>query len=161
MAAPSADDGADPPALSLAFEGGETVPVTLREERAPRTCAAIRRVLPVRETTYHSRWSGREVNVSLEIDPAVPPEGRTAHTSVGDVVYWRDWDLAPADAPEAIAVYYGPETTRGPQGQLSVTPFGRVSQAHWETLETVGERVWREGGETLTLRLADDSAADE
>ncbi|WP_247730746.1 DUF3830 family protein [Halovivax limisalsi] len=143
----------DAPTLSLAFEGGETVPVALREERAPETCAAIRGALPIEETTYHSRWSGREVNVGVEVDPTIPPEDRTAHTSVGDVVYWRDWDLPADEAPEAIAVYYGPETMRGPQGPLSVTPFGHVPPAHWEPLETVGERVWKEGGETLRLEL--------
>lgn len=41
--------------LVLSFEGGETVSVALREERAPKMCAAIRRRLSVEETTYHSR----------------------------------------------------------------------------------------------------------
>jgi hypothetical protein len=144
---------ADAPTLTLAFEGGETVSVALREERAPRTCAAIHDALPIEETTYHSRWSGREVNVGVEVDPTVPPEDRTAHTSIGDVVYWRDWDLPADKAPEAVAVYYGPETMRGPQGPLSVTTFGHVPPAYWETLKTVGERVWKEGGETLRLGL--------
>jgi hypothetical protein len=152
MVTPPPDDA---PTLTLAFEGGETVPVVLRGERAPETCTAIRKALPIEETTYHSRWSGREVNVGVAVDPTIPPEDRTAHTSVGDVVYWRDWDLPTDEAPEAIAVYYGPETMCGPQGPLSVTPFGHVPPAGWETLETVGERVWKEGGETLRLELDD------
>lgn len=44
---------------------------------------------------------------------------------------------------------------RGPQCQLSVNTFGRVPLKHWETLETVDERVWREGGERLTLRIGE------
>ncbi|WP_135822190.1 DUF3830 family protein [Halostella litorea] len=149
MVTPPPDDA---PRLVLTVAGGERVPVILREERAPRTCEAVRQVLPVEETAVNSRWSGREVNVSPDIDPTVPPERRAAHVSVGDVVYWRDWALPSDDAPEAIGVYYGPETARGPQGPLSVTPFGHVPPAHWGTLEAVGERIWREGGEALTLR---------
>ncbi|WP_254861567.1 DUF3830 family protein [Halovivax gelatinilyticus] len=150
MVTPPSADGTT---LALSFEGGETVPVVLREERSPETCAAICDALPIEELAYHSRWSGREVNVSVSVDSTIPPEDRTAHTSVGDVVYWRDWQLPTEEAPEAIAVYYGPETTRGPQGPLSVTPFGHVPPAHWEPLESVGERIWREGGERLTLRV--------
>ena len=63
------------------------------------------------------------------------------------------YPAAPLCFPLAVAVYYGPETMRGPQGPLSVTTFGHVPPAYWETLKTVGERVWKEGGETLRLGL--------
>lgn len=40
----------------------------------------------------------------MAVDLTIPPEDRTAHSSVGNVVYWRDWDLPADEAPEAIVV---------------------------------------------------------
>jgi hypothetical protein len=138
--------------ISISFEDGTDVPVTLLPEQAPETCERVVAQLPIESELRHSRWCGREINTSLSIDSEIPRENQTAHTSRGDVVYWRDWVMPEGQTVEALAVYYGPEFTRGPQGPLRVNRFGRVPEEYWEDLTEVGERIWL--GETEVVSLS-------
>jgi len=135
----------------IEFEGGEEIPVTLFWEDAPETCTRIVDRLPMGGECKHSRWSGREVNVCLSIDTDIPQENQTVQVNCGDVIYWRDWVMDHDDPTEVIAIYYGPEMTRGPQGPLRVNLFGRIPQEHWSTLTEAGKRIWL--GETESIRV--------
>lgn len=142
--------------ITIAFANGTEVPVTLFRDRAPETCDRLLDALPIEGEGRHSRWSGREINTTTSIDTDIPRENQTAHTNHGDVVYWRDWLLPDDRTTEALAIYYGPEYTRGPQGPLRVNSFGRVPQSSWDDLTIAGRRIWQNGSEPVMFLLSDE-----
>ena len=107
-------------------------------------------MLPIETTVYHSRWSGREVNFPVKSPMSVPRERQTSTVNTGDVIYWKEWELGDA-AQEAVAIYYGAEVTRDHRGYLPVNVFAQVPQEEWPAVETVGLRIWKEGGEGVTV----------
>jgi hypothetical protein len=69
------------------------------------------------------------------------------------VIYWREWERQDEDVSEAIAVYYGPEISRYHKGTQLVNVFGRVAPPEqWALIEEIGLRIWRQGGERITIR---------
>jgi len=137
--------------LTITFEDGTEVPVRLLADEAPVTCEQVTNQLPIDNEVRHSRWCGREINTTLSMDTEIPRENQTAHTNQGDVVYWRDWVMSEERTVEALAIYYGPEFTRGPQGPLRVNRFGRVPEEYWDALVAAGERIWL--GETEVISI--------
>ena len=136
--------------LEFRFERGGVFRARLRPDLAPRTVEAIRRMLPLEVTVYHSRWSGREVNFPVHSLVPVPRERQTCTVNTGDVVYWKEWELG-EEAQEALAVYYGAEVTRDHRGYLPVNVFAKVPEEAWPRIEEVGVRIWQHGVETLTV----------
>ncbi len=140
--------------IVLSFERGGELLAELVPELSPRTVEAVLALLPLETTAYHSRWSGREVNFPVRSSIAVPRENQTTQMSTGDVIYWKEWELEPGRAAEAIAVYYGAEVSRDHRGRLPVNVFARVPSSQWKAIEEVGVRIWQRGTEKVTVRLA-------
>jgi hypothetical protein len=137
-------------ALEFRFERGGTFTARFRPDLAPRTVEAIRTMLPIEATVYHSRWSGREVNFPVCSPSPIPRERQTCTVNTGDVIYWKEWELGD-EAHEALAVYYGAEVTRDHRGYLPVNVFARVPQQQWPRIEEIGVRIWQHGVEKLTV----------
>jgi hypothetical protein len=139
--------------ISLRFERGGELTAELMPALAPKTVEAIVALLPLEVTVYHSRYCGREFNFPLETKGGVPRERQTSTCNTGDVVYWREWELDPADAEEAVGIYYGAEVLRDHRGYLPVNPFARIPQSQWERIEEIGLRIWQRGTEKLTVTM--------
>lgn len=137
--------------LRLCFEKGGELEIALLRDVAPRTIEAVLDLLPLTNMAYHSRWSGREVNTGVKTRKQIPRENQTMQTAPGDVVYWREWEKEGNDVSESIAIYYGPELTRYHKGPQLVNVFGSISQSQWKLIEEIGLRIWRHGGEELTI----------
>ena len=144
--------------IVLRFERGGELIADLAPELSPRTVEAMLGLLPFEATAYHSRWSGREVNFPVKSPIAVPRENQTTQMSTGDVIYWKEWELEPGRAAEAIAVYYGAEVSRDHRGRLPVNVFARVPSSQWKAIEEIGVRIWQRGIEKVTVRLAGKDA---
>ena len=97
--------------VALKFERGGELEAVLTPEVSPHTVDAFLAMLPLEVTVYHSRWSGREINFPVRSLVPVPRENQTTQVSVGDLIYWREWELEPGRAAEAIALYYGAADT--------------------------------------------------
>ena len=138
--------------LEFHFQRGGSFTARLRPELAPRTVEAIREMLPLEVTVYHSRWSGREINFKARSPSPVPRERQTSTVNTGDVIYWREWEMPDGEGQEAIALYYGAEVTRDHRGYLPVNVFAQVPQAQWPRIEEIGLRIWQQGIERLTVR---------
>jgi len=136
--------------VEFRFERGGGFVARLLPELAPRTVEAVRAMLPLEVEVYHSRWSGREINFPVRSSSDVPRERQTSTVNTGDVIYWKEWELAKG-ANEALAVYYGAEVTRDHRGYLPVNVFARVPQDQWDRIEEIGLRVWRRGSEKLAV----------
>lgn len=141
--------------LRLDFERGGSFSAGLLAELAPETVKAVRAMLPMETTVYHSRWSGREINFEVRSRTPVPRERQTCTVNTGDVIYWKEWEMGEA-AHEALAVYYGAEVTRDHRGYLPVNVFARVAPEEWPAIERVGLRIWKEGAEKVKVSLEED-----
>ncbi|MCL5045904.1 MAG: DUF3830 family protein [Actinobacteria bacterium] len=149
--------------IRISFERGGEVTATLLEDEAPETCNVVWDRLPVMSEMLHTRWCGREVNWAVDLGRRPPRENQTITSSVGNVVYWREWDgLYPSTGAEALAVYYGAELIRDHRGHQPVNVFAQVDTSSWGILREVGHRVWRRGAERVTVtRVEHDENPEE
>jgi len=140
-----------PKKIVFLFERGGELTAELMPDVAPLTVEGFLEILPLTVTVYHSRWCGREFNFPLKTKRNIPRERQTSTCNTGDVVYWKEWELAPAEAAEAIGVYYGAEVLRDHRGYLPVNPFARIPQSQWKRIEEIGLRIWQQGIEKVTV----------
>ncbi|WP_404354837.1 DUF3830 family protein [Cytobacillus firmus] len=138
--------------ILITFDNGESFPATLKEDKAPQTCEKVWEALPLCSVVRHSRWSGRDLNFAIKSNGLPKRENQTIFTSIGEVVYWRDWPLeTDSKVNEVIAMYYGAEHTRSNKGDELVNVFAQIDYTHFELLETVGERIWLNGTEKIKI----------
>ena len=123
----------------------------LEEERAPRTCAAFRRLLPFRNRIIHSRWSGEAVWIPLgELDAGVEFENHTSHPSRGDLL------LYPGGYSETEILFtYGSACFASKMGQLAGNHFLTVTDGV-EHLAELGRLVLWEGAQDIVFEAAPD-----
>lgn len=140
-----------PEKIVFRFERGGELIAELMPDVAPKSVEGFLEILPLKVTVYHSRWCGREFNFPIKIKRNIPRERQTSTCNTGDVVYWTEWELDPAEAAEAIGIYYGAEVLRDHRGYLPVNPFARISQDQWKAIEEIGVRIWQQGTEKLTI----------
>ena len=145
-----------PKKIVFRFERGGELIAELMPDVAPKSVEGFLEILPLEVTVYHSRWCGREFNFPIKTKRNIPREKQTATCNTGDVVYWTEWELDPAEAAEAIGVYYGAEVLRDHRGYLPVNPFARISQDQWKTIEEIGVRIWQQGTEKLTIDVLEE-----
>jgi len=140
-----------PEKIVFRFERGGELIAELLPDLTPKTVEGFLEILPLKVTVYHSRWCGREFNFPVKTKRNIPREKQTSTCNTGDVVYWKEWELDPSEAAEAIGIYYGAEVLRDHRGYLPVNPFARISQDQWKTIEEIGLRIWQQGIEKLTI----------
>lgn len=140
-----------PEKIVFRFERGGELIAELMPDVAPKSVEGFLEILPLKVTVYHSRWCGREFNFPVKTKRNIPREKQTSTCNTGDVVYWKEWEMDPSEAAEAIGIYYGAEVLRDHRGYLPVNPFARISQDQWKTIEEIGVRIWQQGIEKLTI----------
>lgn len=142
--------------LEFTFQRGGTLTVTTAAD-APKTSQAVKAELPIDAKVYQARWSGKEIFVPVKFKRKPPRERQSIRASLGDVIYFQEWgDAYDYTGFEAIGLFYGPEIVREWRGDAPVNVFGQVDQAQFELLKTIGDRVWREGGEGIVIRVIED-----
>ncbi|NPV70032.1 MAG: DUF3830 family protein [Firmicutes bacterium] len=149
--------------IRIRFERGGEITAILLESEAPETCDIIWDHTPISSEALHTRWCGREVNWAIDLGRRPPRENQTISSSVGNVVYWREWEgLYPSTGAEALGLYYGAELIRDHRGHQPVNVFAQVDGAFWDVLKEVGQRIWRQGAEKVTVtRVVDDAESRE
>ncbi|UCB46019.1 MAG: DUF3830 family protein [Spirochaetota bacterium] len=143
--------------IIFSFEKGGELTATLLPELNPKTVKAFIKMLPLKATVYHSRWSGREINFPVKSREVILKENHTVQTNTGDVIYWKEWEKEDQEASEAIAIYYGPEVTRDHRGYQPVNVFARITQSQWKNIEEIGLRIWQEGIEKVEVKLLENN----
>lgn len=142
--------------LEFAFQRGGTLTV-VTEAEAPKTSEAVRAELPIAAKIYQARWSGREIFVPVTFKRKPPRERQSIRANLGDVIYFHEWgDAYDHTGFEAIGLFYGPEIVREWRGDAPVNVFGHVDPAQYDLLKAIGERVWREGGEGISIRAIEE-----
>ncbi|MGH6912612.1 MAG: DUF3830 family protein, partial [Geminicoccales bacterium] len=152
---PAASTGNEAMKIEIRFAKGDALSVDVLAE-APRTAACVQKALPLDATVYQARWSGREIFLPVRLADKPPRERQSIRANLGDVIYFCEWgDAYDPTGFEAIGLFYGPEIVREWRGDAAVNVFGQIDPSQWDLIKAIRERVWREGGESVSLRLVD------
>ena len=121
----------------------------LEERAAPKTCAAIRGLLPVQSKLVHCRWSGESTWVPMgEQRLAVELENHTSHPAPGQVLVY------PGGISEMEILFpYGSTLFSSKVGQLAGNHFATVTDGA-EHLADVGRLALWEGAQDFSIELA-------
>jgi hypothetical protein len=126
--------------MIIALGGVEGV-ADLFEDRAPRTCAAIRGALPLAGTINHANFSGEEVSFPT-VGLLWERENQLFECEPGDLGYF-------VQGP-ALCLYYGALRVISP-GNV----FGRIT-VNLPRIQEVARRSWKEPGIRMSLRMKDN-----
>jgi len=122
----------------------------LELERAPATCAAFLRLLPLEGRLLQARWSGESGWVPLgDLDTGLVAENATSRPEPGQFL------LYPKGVSETeILVPYGLTVFASKFGVLEGNHFLTVT-AGWEHLAEIGRRVVWDGAQPITFSRDD------
>ncbi len=121
----------------------------LEEEVAPRTAAAVRKLLPLEAHLLQARWSGQAAWVPLgELDAGVGPENPTSYPAPGELL------LYPGGVSETEILFpYGSTCFASVAGQLAGNHFATLVEGV-EQLPELGRRVVWDGAQPIRLELS-------
>lgn len=118
-------------------------------EAAPRTCAAVARLLPLRGKLIQARWSGEAAWVPLgDLDLGVGFENHTSHPAPGEILFY------PGGFSETEILFpYGGTLFASKMGQLAGNHFLTIIEGR-ERLKEVGRLVLWEGAQDIIFAPA-------
>ncbi len=119
----------------------------LEEEAAPKTCAAVRTLLPFDSRIIHVRWSGEAAWVPMgDRRIGIDHENHTSFPAPGQILVY------PGGISEMeILLPYGPTRFASKVGQLAGNHFATVTQGA-ERLADLGRLVLWEGAQDFRIR---------
>ena len=125
--------------------GSLTFEARLEEAAAPKTCAAVRRLLPLRSKIIQARCSGESGWVPLgDLEAGVGFENHTSYPAPGELL------LYPGGLSETEILFpYGPTSFGSKMGQLAGNHFATIERR--EGLAELGRLVLWEGAQDFLL----------
>jgi Protein of unknown function (DUF3830) len=114
-------------------------------DEAPMTCNAFQQILPFTRTFYHARVSGSEIWIDNVPALDILQENASVFTRPGEVVVGP---LKPTRVKTAscFGIYYGDG-----KGLDAANIFARVVDADIKKLEELGDSIWKNGPQNLTI----------
>jgi hypothetical protein len=118
----------------------------LEEERAPRTCAAFRQLLPFRNRLVQARWSGEAGWTPLgDLSIGVGFENATSYPAPGEILFY------PGGYSETEILFpYGPTCFASKLGQLAGNHFLTLLEGR-ARLPELGRRLLYEGAQAIVF----------
>ena len=115
-------------------------------EAAPKTCAAFRRLLPLRARLVQARWSGESAWVPLgELQTGLGYENHTSYPAAGQLL------LYPGGISETEVLFpYGSTRFASKAGQLAGNHFATIEEGR-EQLNELGRRVLYDGAQEIVF----------
>jgi len=133
--------------------GPFTFRARLEEERAPKTAAAIRAMLPFTSKLVHCRWSGESTWVPMGEtkvggSAGLAYENHTSHPAPGQML------IHPGGISETEILFpYGSTLFSSKVGQLAGNHFATVIEGN-DKLAEVGRLTLWEGAQDFSIELA-------
>ena len=117
------------------------------DDKAPRSCAALRRLLPLSDQMKQARWSGEAAYVEIDhLDLDIDFENHTVYPSKGELLVYPGFISG-----KEILIPYGAAAFASRRGVLAGNHFATIVSGQ-EQLEELGRRVALEGAQELELR---------
>jgi hypothetical protein len=128
---------------NLAFEA------RLEDKAAPKTVAAVRKMLPLRTKVIHCRWSGESTWIPMgDLRLGLDFENHTSHPAPGMLL------LYPGGISETEMLFpYGSTMFASKVGQLAGNHFATLTKGH-EHLPELGRRTLWEGAQDIEIQEA-------
>lgn len=123
---------------------GEPYAARLEEAAAPATCAAFRKLLPLRGKLLQARWSGQAVWVPLHgLRLPIGPENLKHRPAPGELLFYPE-----GESDTEILIPYGVTVFAARSGPLSGNHFLTLD-IDATKLQELGRRVWFEGTQEI------------
>ncbi len=121
----------------------------LEVEVAPQTCAAFRKLVPLRSKLIQARWSGEAAWVPLgALQVSVEYENHTSYPGAGQLL------LYPGGISETEILFpYGFTSFASKAGPLAGNHFATIDEGR-DQLPELGRRVLWEGAQEILFELA-------
>ena len=118
-------------------------------DAAPKTCAAFRRLLPLRGRLVQARWSGESAWVPLgDLQTGLGYENHTSYPGAGQLL------LYPGGISETEVLFpYGSTRFASKAGQLAGNHFATIEEGR-EQLTELGRRVVYDGAQEIVFSEA-------
>ena len=118
----------------------------LEETSAPKTCAAMQKLFPLRSKLVHCRWSGESTWAPMgEQRLEVEPENHTSHPAPGQVLVY------PGGISEMEILFpYGATLFASKVGQLAGNHFATVVEGNEQLVELGRMTLW-EGAQDFLI----------
>ena len=118
-------------------------------DKAPKTCAAVRRLLPLRAKLVQARWSGESAWVPLgELQTGLDYENHTSYPGAGQLL------LYPGGISETEILFpYGWTAFASKAGQLAGNHFATIEGGS-DPSSQLGRRVLYEGAQEVVFTEA-------
>jgi hypothetical protein len=115
-------------------------------QAAPKTCAAFRRLLPLRAKLVQARWSGESAWIPLGgLQTGVSYENHTSYPAAGQLL------LYPGGISETEVLFpYGATRFASKVGQLAGNHFATIEEGR-ELLPELGRRVLYDGAQEIVF----------
>jgi uncharacterized protein DUF3830 len=129
--------------------GPFTFRARLEEEKAPRTCAALCKLLPLEAQLVQARWSGESAWIPLgDLETGIGPENANSYPGPGELL------LYPGGLSETEILFpYGATCFASKMGQLAGNHFATILDGRDELAE-LGRLVLWEGAQDVRLNEA-------
>jgi Protein of unknown function (DUF3830) len=113
---------------------------------APKTCAAFRRLLPLRAQLVQARWSGESAWVPLgDLETGLGFENHTSYPAAGQLL------LYPGGISETEVLFpYGSTSFASKAGPLAGNHFATIEEGR-EQLTELGRRVLYDGAQEIVF----------
>ncbi len=114
--------------------------------KAPQTCAAFTRLLPLRAKLVQARWSGEAAWVPLgELQTGIGYENHTSYPAAGQLLFY------PGGISETEILFpYGFTCFASKAGQLAGNHFATIEEGQ-DQLAELGRRVLWEGAQEIVF----------
>jgi len=115
-------------------------------QAAPKTCAAFRRLLPLRARLVQARWSGESAWIPLgDLQTGLSYENHTSYPAAGQLL------LYPGGISETEVLFpYGSTRFASKAGQLAGNHFATIEEGR-ELLPELGRRVLYDGAQEVVF----------
>lgn len=116
------------------------------EAAAPKTQAALRKLLPLRSKLIHCKWSGEGCWIPFG-DEKLPVgyENHTSHPAPGEIIVYTG-DISEGE----ILIAYGGVTFSSKLGQLAGNHFATIVDGR-DQLKEMGRRALWEGAQEIVI----------
>lgn len=134
--------------VNITVAGKYRFAAKFEEERAPRTVAAFRKLLPYRQKLIQARWSGEACWIPLgDFKLDVGFENHTSHPAPGEILWY------PGGLSETELLFpYGNTMFASKVGQLAGNHFLTVVEGR-EQLAAMGRLVLYEGAQDIVFEV--------
>ncbi|HJQ19697.1 MAG TPA: DUF3830 family protein [Gemmatimonadaceae bacterium] len=135
-----------PEQVRISVGGRFSFVARFEEQRAPKTVAAFRKLLPYRQKLIHARWSGEACWIPLgDFRLDVGYENQTSHPGAGEILWY------PGGISETELLFpYGHTLFASKVGQLAGNHFLTVVEGR-DQLAQMGRAVLWEGAQDIAF----------